>query len=107
MGIKLNKTIVYFWVLCIMEGPAQVKGRAKLRSRKMKPTFRMKSLRDGSTLFHCKQTDVRYIVAAAGRDFAAYRNGELIRTGDRATVVDAVESDANWGLRSYTLGVAR
>lgn len=68
----------------------------------MKPTFRAKFLRDGSTFLHCRQTDVRYIIAEAGRDFAAYRNGQLIRTGDRATCVDAVESDARWGLTAIS-----
>jgi hypothetical protein len=63
-----------------------------------KPSFTSKFLTDGSTAFQCKETGVRYIVARAGNDFAAYRNGQLIRTGDRATVVDAVESDAKWGL---------
>lgn len=64
------------------------------------PTFRIKDLSDGSRLFHCKQTDVRYIIAQAGTDFAAYRNGELIRTGPRPIVIDAVESDARWGMRA-------
>jgi hypothetical protein len=48
----------------------------------------------------CKQTGARYLIAQAGKEFALYREGELIRTGDRKTVVDAVESDAKWGMRS-------
>lgn len=63
------------------------------------PTFRAKFLRDGTTALHCRQTDVRYIIAQAGVDHAAYRNGELIRTGSRMACVDAVESDAKWGMR--------
>lgn len=68
---------------------------AKLR----RPTFSAKFLIDGSTAIRCKQTDVRYIIAQAGADHAAYREGQLIRTGPRAVCVDAVESDARWGMR--------
>lgn len=64
-----------------------------------KPTFQAKFLSAGDTLLHCKQTGVRYIVTSAGHDHAAYREGQLIRTGSRAMVVDAVESDAKWGMR--------
>lgn len=66
----------------------------------MKPTFTAKFLRDGSTAFKCNETDVRYIIAAAGADHAAYREGQLIRTGERKICVDAVESDARWGMRA-------
>ena len=65
-----------------------------------KPTFRAAFLPDGSTALRCKQTGTKYLVAHAGHDYAAYREGTLIRTGDRKTVVDAVESDAKWALRS-------
>lgn len=65
-----------------------------------KPTFAAKFLTDGSTALRCKQTDVRYIIAQAGADHATYREGQLIRTGSRAECVDAVESDARWGIRA-------
>lgn len=65
----------------------------------MKPTFTAKFLADSSTAFRCLQTGVRYIVASAGREFATYREGQLIRTGARDVCVDAIESDAKWGLR--------
>lgn len=65
----------------------------------MKATFSAKFLRDGSTAFRCNETGTRYIVANAGRDFAAYREGQLIRTGDRKTCVDAIECDARWAVR--------
>jgi len=65
----------------------------------MTPTFSVKEI-NGATAFRCKQTGVRYIVAKAGQGHAAYREGQLIRTGNRATVVDAVESDAKWGVRA-------
>jgi hypothetical protein len=67
----------------------------------VKPTFAAKFLRDGSTAMKCKQTGVHYIIAKAGADHAVYREGQLIRTGDRATCVDAVESDARWGVRAH------
>jgi len=63
------------------------------------PTFQAKFLRDGTTALRCRETNVHYIVACAGRDHIAYREGQIIRIGDRATVVDAVESDAKWGMR--------
>lgn len=66
----------------------------------MKPTFSAKFLPDNSTAFRCIQTGVRYIVTAAGKDFAAYREGELMRVGERKIVVNAVESDARWGMRN-------
>jgi hypothetical protein len=66
----------------------------------MKPTFTAKFLSDGATAFRCIQTGVRYIVTSAGREFAAYREGQLMRTGKRHIVVDAIELDAKWGLRA-------
>lgn len=65
-----------------------------------RPTFSARFLRDGSTAFRCIQTGVRYIIANAGRDCGAFREGELIRTGERAMCVDAIESDARWAIRS-------
>lgn len=65
----------------------------------MKPTFSAKFLRDGSTAFQCKETGVRYIVTGAGRDYGAFREGRLIFTGPRNACVNAVESDAKWGVR--------
>lgn len=63
------------------------------------PIFKARFLTDGSTALHCKQTNVRYIIAKAGADHATYREGQLIRTGSRGECIDAVESDARWALR--------
>lgn len=70
----------------------------------MKPTFLARYLRDGALALQCRQTGTRYIVAAISRphhdDCAAYREGQMIRTGPRAACVDAVESDSRWSIRS-------
>jgi hypothetical protein len=76
-----------------------IEDRFGARSRNMQPSFRAKFLPNGDTALQCKQTGTRYIIAQAGSDHAAYREGTLIRTGPRAVVVDAVESDARWEVR--------
>lgn len=65
----------------------------------MKPTFKAQFLPDGTTALQCKQTGAHYIIAKADREFASYRDGQLLRVGERAMVVDAVENDARWELR--------
>lgn len=69
------------------------------------PTFIARYLSDTGLFLQCRQTGHRYIIASiASRprhdDCAAYREGQMIRTGPRAACVDAVESDARWGMRN-------
>jgi hypothetical protein len=64
----------------------------------MNPTFKARFL-ENATAFQCNETGARYIVAQAGADHCTYREGRMLRTGDRKTCVDAVESDAKWGMR--------
>lgn len=65
------------------------------------PTFTARYLADGSTAFRCRQTGERYIVGQIPHGHCyAYRNGELmIASGNRATVINAIESDARWAIR--------
>jgi hypothetical protein len=70
---------------------------------KNNPTFLARFLHDGATALQCRETGVRYIIAShhpQHDDCGAYREGELIRTGPRAAVINAVESDARWALRN-------
>lgn len=76
------------------------------------PTFLARFLRDGSTALQCRETGTRYVIADlsggftanGGRpvrdDCGAYREGQLIRTGPRAAMVNAIESDARWTIRA-------
>jgi hypothetical protein len=65
----------------------------------MLPTFKAKFLADGTTAFQCVQTGVRYIIAQAGQDCGAFREGKLMLTGERFACVNAIESDARWAVR--------
>lgn len=69
------------------------------------PTFTAKFLHDGSTALQCRETGTRYIVAEhrpgpSHDDCGAYREGQLIQTGPRAAMLNAIESDARWSLRN-------
>lgn len=69
------------------------------------PLFLARFLRDGSTALQCRQSGTRYIIAAHRAsprhdDCGCYREGRLIAVGPRAAMINAVESDARWGLHN-------
>lgn len=69
------------------------------------PTFLAKFLPHGATALQCRETSTRYIVADHHNpygqdDCGAYREGQLISTGPRAAMLNAIESDARWSLRN-------
>ncbi len=66
------------------------------------PTFLARRLSNGDSAMQCRETGERFIISPPDPrgDCYAYHEGQLIRHGPRAVVLNAIESAARWSIRA-------
>jgi len=70
----------------------------------MQPTFISKHI-DGAVILQCRETGERYSFRETRAPFPVYREGKIIcYRNSRSAALSAIESNARWSLREFSLG---